>query len=81
MYILNILSSIKKMTIKELKDFIFENYYRRIGFPKENSYYLMKHQKKKDLFLFATKLKEKIPHASNDKEHYNSYLKNKIQNW
>ena len=26
--------------------------YRRIGFPKENSYYLMKHQKKKN-FSFA----------------------------
>ena len=33
------------MTIKELRDFIFENYYRRIGFTKENSYYSMKHQK------------------------------------
>ena len=28
MYILNILSAIQKMTIKELKDLIFENYYR-----------------------------------------------------
>ena len=41
----------KKMTIKELKDFIYENIYRQIGFPKENSYYSMKHQKKKDLLL------------------------------
>ena len=55
------------MTIKELKDFIFENYYRRIRFPKENSYYLMKHQKKKDLLLLPTKLIEKIPNASNAK--------------
>ena len=64
---MNIFSAIKKMTIKELKDFIFENYYRRIRFPKENSYYLMKHQKKKDLLLLPTKLIEKIPNASNAK--------------
>ena len=44
MYILNIASAIKKMTVNELRDFIFENYYRRIGFSKENSYYLMKHK-------------------------------------
>ena len=45
MYILNIVSAIKKMTAKELKDFIFENYYQRMGFAEENSYYSMKHQK------------------------------------
>ena len=43
MYILNILSAIKKMTVKELKDFIFKSYYRGIGFTKENSYYSMSH--------------------------------------
>ena len=32
MYILNIASAIKKMTFNELRDFIFENYYKRIGF-------------------------------------------------
>ena len=37
MCILKILSDIKKMTVKELKDFIFENYYRRTGFTKEKS--------------------------------------------
>ena len=47
MYILNILSAIKKMTIKELKDFIFKNHCRRIEFPKGNSCYLMKQQKKR----------------------------------
>ena len=34
------------MTVKELKDFIFENYYRQIGFTKEKSYYSNKRQKK-----------------------------------
>ena len=58
MYILNIVSAIK-LTINELRDFIFENYYRQFGFARENSYYSMKHQKKKDQQLFATKLTEK----------------------
>ena len=52
-------SAIKKMTAKELKDFIFENVYTRLGFARENSYYSMKHQKKTDLHLFATKLRKK----------------------
>ena len=69
MYILNFVSAIKKMTIKELKNFIYENYDRRIGFPVENSYCSMK-QKKKDLLLLATKSIEKIPDATNDKQYY-----------
>ena len=53
----------KKMAIKELKDFIHENYYRRIRFPKENSYYSMKHKKETNLLLLLTKLIEKKPDA------------------
>ena len=59
MYILNILSAIKKTRIKELKDFIFKSYYRQIEFTKENSFYSLKHQKKKDLILLPTKLIKK----------------------
>ena len=58
MYILNI-RSVTKMTLKELKEFIFENYYRQNGFSKENSYYSMKYQKKKDFPVFANKLMKK----------------------
>ena len=43
MYKLNIVSTIKNMTIK---DFIYENYYSQIGFTKENSYYSIERQKK-----------------------------------
>ena len=42
MYILNIVSAIKKITVNEFRDFerhIFENYYKGMVFPKENSYY------------------------------------------
>ena len=35
MYKLNIVSAIKKMTIKELTGFIYENHYSQIGFTKE----------------------------------------------
>ena len=70
MYNLNITSAIKKMTVNEVRDFIFENYYKRIGFSKENSYYSMKHQKRKDLQLFEIKLTEKILDLRNVKERY-----------
>ena len=58
-----------------LRDFIFENYYKRIGFAKERTYYSMKRLKKKDLLLLATKLIEKIPDPHNAKEHYQSFVK------
>ena len=78
--------------MKELKNFIFENYYIRFGFAKESSYYSMKHQKKKGLQLLETKLIEKIPDATNAKQYYQSCLhkteentkktqKKKIQNY
>ena len=57
MYILNIASAVKKMSVSEIRD--SENYYKRIGFSKENSYYSVRHQKKKDLLFFATKSTEK----------------------
>ena len=56
MHIVNIANALKKMTVNEIKDFIYGNYCKRIGFYKENCYYLMKQQKKKDLQLFVTKL-------------------------
>ena len=51
MYILNIASAIKKMTVNEIRDFIFESYYKRIGFSKENSHYSMKYQKKRSTIV------------------------------
>ena len=46
MYTLHIAKATKKMAVNEIKDFIFENYYKRIGFSKENYYYLIKRLKK-----------------------------------
>ena len=63
MYILNIAKAIKKMSVNEIREFIFENYYKRIfenyykriGFSKESGYETL--EKKKDLLLRANKLR------------------------
>ena len=47
MYTLNITKAIKKISGNEIRDFIFENYYKRISLSKENSYYSMKRLKKR----------------------------------
>ena len=59
MDILNISRAAKKMAFKELRDSIFENYYKLIGFVKERSYYLIKRLKRNHLLLLATKLIKK----------------------
>ena len=58
MYILNIKDSIKKMAVKILREFIYENYYKPISFTKNDNYYLLK-KAKKDLVLFTNKLTTK----------------------
>ena len=75
MYILNIASAIKKMRVNEIRDFIFENYYKQIGFVKERSYSRKILQKKKDLLLLANKLIEEIPDPRNAEEHYQSFIR------
>ena len=45
------------MSVNDIRDFIFENYYKEIGFSKESSYSSMKHLKRKDLLLLANNLK------------------------
>ena len=64
------------MTVNELRDSVFENYYKRIAFVNKSSYDSLKCSRKK-MLLPATKLKEKIANPSNAKEYYNSYLKRK----
>ena len=59
MYILNITIAVKQMLVNEIREFIFENNYKRISFSKENSYYSIKHFLKKDLLLLVNKLIEK----------------------
>ena len=50
--------------MSEIRDFIFENL-------------SVKHLKRKDLLLLASKLIEKITDPHNAKEHYESFLKKK----
>ena len=78
MYVLNIARAIKRMSVNKIRNFIFKDYYKRIGFSKEYSYYSMKCLKKKDLLLFANKLIGKIPDPRNAKEHYQPFIKNKM---
>ena len=65
------------MSVSEIREFIFENYSKRIGSSKENSYYSMKCLKRKDLLLLANKLIEKIPDPGNAKKPYWSFSRKK----
>ena len=56
---LNIARATKKMYVNEIKDFIFENYYKRIGFSKGNSYYSMKRLKKKRFIVACKQINRK----------------------
>ena len=51
MYTLNIATALRKMRVTELRDFIFENYYKTIGYLEGTSYYSMKSMKK--IFVVA----------------------------
>ena len=62
------------------RDFIYENYYKWIGFSKEDSYYSLKCSNKKDLLLFANKFKEKVPDPCIAKQNYESFLRKRTKN-
>lgn len=73
------------MKVKDLKEFIFENYYEQIGFTEHNSYYSLWTVKKIYYYLLLsyqkkTKTKHKEPDPSNSitpREHYILFLENK----
>ena len=50
-------TTIKKISVNKNRDFIFENYYKRIGLSMKNSYFSMK--QKKNVQLFVAKFKKK----------------------
>ena len=74
---LNIVRVIKKISVNEIRNFVFENFFKRIGFSKENSFYSLKRLKRKDLLLLANKLKEKVPDPHNAKQHYQLFVRRK----
>ena len=59
MYALNIIKAIKKMSVNDIIDFIFENCYKRLVFSNEEIHYSLKRLKRKDLLLLANQLIEK----------------------
>ena len=78
MYILNITKAIKKFSVNEITDFIFETYYKRIGFSKKICHYSMKWWEKKRFVVACKQIySKKIPHSRNSKEHYQSFIRKK----
>ena len=68
----------KKISVNEIKDFVFANHYKRIGFSKENNYYSMKRFKER--FIVARKqINKKLPDPRNAKEHYQQFIRKKTQ--
>ena len=65
------------MSVNEIRDFIFENYYKQIGFSKESSYYSMKHLRKTRFIAACEQINKKIPDSCNAKEHYQSFIRKK----
>ena len=66
------------MSVNEVGDFIFKNYYKRTGFSEENSYSMECLKKKgKDLLFLANKLIDKIPDPCNAKVHSQSIIRKK----
>ena len=46
------------MSVNKIRAFKFENYYKRIGFSKENSYYSMRNQKKRSTIVCTESVKQ-----------------------
>ena len=66
MYIFNIAKAIKKMSVNEINDFIFENYCKELNFIKK-AVIIQCNSGKKYLLLLANKLGEKIADPQNAK--------------
>ena len=47
------------MSVNLIKYFLFEKYYKRIGFSKENSYYSIKRVKKKRFIVTCKQINRK----------------------
>ena len=54
---------------------VFENYYKQIGFSKENSYYSVKRLKK--IIVTCKQINRKNIYLCNAKKHYQSFIKKK----
>ena len=70
MYTLNIAKAIKKISVSDIKDFIFESYYNQIEISNDSSCYSIKRLKRKCLLLLTIKLIQKVPDPRNAKEYF-----------
>ena len=55
------------MTLNEVRDFTFENYYKRIRFVTESTYYSMKRLRRKHFLLIAINVIEERAVPSREK--------------
>ena len=76
-YTVIIARAIKKINASEIRDFIYENDYKRIGFYKEESCFSLKRLKKGRLLSRANKLIKNVPDRCNAKDHYESFVRKK----
>ena len=67
MHTLGIARAIKKVNANKTGDFIYENYYKRIRFSKEESYCSLKRLKKNRLLSLANKLIKNLSDHRNSK--------------
>ena len=74
MYVLDIASAIKKIPVNEIRDFIFEDYYKELIFLRK-TVIIQWNIRKKIFKMFAIKSKEKIPNTLNAKERYQSFIR------
>ena len=69
------------MSVKYIKEFIYENYYKWIDLTKEDSYYSLKIFLKiftrTCYYFMLDKLMKKVADSSKIKHHYNLVLKSK----
>ena len=64
MYVLNISSAIKTISVNEMRDFILETILNELDFLRK-TVIIQRKVRKKDLLLLATKLIEKLPDPHN----------------
>ena len=69
--IINVASAIKRISVNEIRDFVFENYYKQIRFSKKTVIIQWNISNRcKYILLFVYKLKEKISGPCKTKECY-----------
>ena len=79
MHIINITRAIKNMSINKIRIFIFENYYERIRYSKENCYQSMKHLKRRRFIVVCIQINKKISDLWNFKGRYQSCIRKNIK--